>query len=295
MATLRDIKRRIKGVKNTQQITKAMKMVAAARLRRAQENIMNARPYSRKISAVLGHLLKLEGNSGDLFFQSRDVNRVALVVVTSDRGLCGSFNMNVIRNAEELLKGELKPLNDSGNVDIYCIGRKGNEYFTKREYNVVGSHIGIFSNLKFEFAVKLVTELTQRYLAGEIDKIVVAYNEFRSVMQQKYTLETLLPVEKIDSAESAEHHQAVEYIYEPDKQSIINSLLPRHLKALLWKILLESYAAELGARMTAMDMATENAKELIRSLTITFNKERQAAITKEILEIVSGANALKKS
>ncbi|MFH1194539.1 MAG: ATP synthase F1 subunit gamma [bacterium] len=294
MATLRDIKRRIKGVKNTQQITKAMKMVAAARLRRAQENIINARPYSRKISSVLGHLLKVEGNSRNVFFEAREVKRVALVVVTSDRGMCGSFNMNVIRNAEDSLKGELKSLNDAGNVDMYCIGKKGNDYFTKNSYNVVGSYPGIFAKLRFEFAVKMVSELSQRYINGEVDKIIIGYNEFRSVMQQKFVMGTFLPVEKIDSTENAVH-QAVDYIYEPDKQSIINSLLPRHLKAMMWKILLESYAAELGARMTAMDMATENAKELIRILTVTYNKERQAAITKEILEIVSGANALKKS
>lgn len=293
MATLRDIKRRIKGVKNTQQITKAMKMVAAARLRRAQENIINARPYSRKIAEVLGHLIKLEGNSGNIFFADREVKRIALVVVTSDRGLCGSFNMNVLRSSEELLNGELKVFNDAGNVDLYCVGKKGNDHFTKRNYKVVGSFAGIFSKLKFEFAVKMVSELSGRFVNGEIDKVIVVYNEFRSVMQQKTTVEQFLPIEKIISDENTDSALA-DFIFEPDKQNIINTLLPRHLKAMLWKVLLESFAAELGARMTAMDMATENAKELIRSLTITYNKERQATITKEILEIVSGANALKK-
>ncbi len=293
MATLRDIKRRIKGVKNTQQITKAMKMVAAARLRRAQENILNARPYSKKIAEVLQHLLSSEKNFNNPFFTEREIKKVAVVVVTSDRGLCGSFNMSVIRTVEEIAKGALSLFNNEGNLFLYCVGKKGNDYFTKRNYNVVGSYPGIFSHLKFEFASGLMKELMNKYQNGEIDKVFVVYNEFKSVIQQKTETEQILPIQSFEEKE--ESSRLTDYIYEPDKGKIISALLPKHLKAQMWRILLDSYAAELGARMTAMDMATENAKELIRSLQLTYNKERQASITKEILEIVSGANALKET
>ena len=294
MATLRDIKGRIKGVKSTQQITKAMKMVAAARLRRAQENIINAKPYSKKIAEMLGHLLNIEKNFNNPLFLEREVKRIAMIVVTSDRGLCGGFNMNVVSKAEEIAKDELASFNRDGNLDFYCIGKKGNDYFTKRPYNVVGSYPGIFSHLKFEFASGLIKELTAKYISGEIDKVLVVYNEFKSVIQQKTTVEQLFPIKPFE-VKNHEPVQDIDYIYEPDKASIINTLLPKHLNAQMWTTLLDSYAAELGARMTAMDMATENAKELIRSLNLTYNKVRQASITKEILEIVSGANALKDS
>jgi F-type H+-transporting ATPase subunit gamma len=293
MATLRDIKRRIKGVKNTQQITKAMKMVAAARLRRAQENIINSRPYSRKISEVLSHLLKIEKNINNQLITERNIENVALIVITSDRGLCGSFNINAIRFAEEYVNNELGELNKNSKVHLYCLGKKGNDYFTRRHYNVTGSYPGIFSSLKFEFASGLVRELTHKYLSGEIDKVLVVFNEFRSVIQQKTVIEQLLPIKPFEEAYGESNYS--EYIYEPDIAGIINSMLPKHLNAQMWRYLLESYAAELGARMTAMDMATENAKELIRSLNLTYNKERQASITREIIEIVSGANALRGS
>jgi F-type H+-transporting ATPase subunit gamma len=293
MATLRDIKRRIVGVKNTQQITKAMKMVAAARLRRAQENILNARPYSKKISSVLQHLLSIEKNFNNPLFNEREVKKIALVVVTSDRGLCGSFNMNVIRIAEEMVTGELASINATNNLQMYCVGKKGNDYFTKRNYPVVGSYPGIFSHLKFEFASSLIKELTTKYINCEIDKVVVIFNEFKSVIQQRTIVEQLFPIQPFETKET--DAKQTDYIYEPDKTRIIETLLPKHLNAQMWRVLLDSYAAELGARMTAMDMATENAKELIRSLNLTYNSKRQAAITTEILEIVSGANALKES
>ena len=294
MATLRDIKRRIVGVKNTQQITKAMKMVAAARLRRAQENIINARPYSKKILEVLSHLLELEGNSNNPLFAERKVKNVAVVLVTSDRGLCGGFNMNIIKKVEELAAGELREYYADGRLSLYCVGKKGVDYFSRKDYKIEGSYPYIFTGLKFDFAVKLVNELKKRYLSGEIDRVIIVYNEFKSVIQQKISDEQFLPVKPFEKKDGSKESFA-EFIYEPDKSTIIDKLIPRHLNAQMWKVLLESYAAELGARMTAMDMATENAKELIKSLQLTFNKERQAAITKEILEIVSGANALKES
>jgi F-type H+-transporting ATPase subunit gamma len=294
MATLRDIKHRLIGVRNTQQITKAMKMVAAARLRRAQENIINARPYSKKITEVLQHLLTVERNSNNPLFLEREVNNVAIIVITSDRGLCGAFNMNVIRAAEQLVKDEIVGNPQGIKLNLYCLGKKGNDHFSKRNYDVVGSHPGIFTHLKFEFALGLIKELTNKYVSGEIDKVLVVFNEFKSIIQQKTAIEQLIPIKKFESKNSSSEI-GPDFIYEPDKVKIINSLLPKHLNAQMWRYLLESYAAELGARMTAMDMATENAKELIRSLNLTYNKVRQASITKEILEIVSGANSLLES
>lgn len=296
MATLRDIKRRITGVKNTQQITKAMKMVAAARLRRAQENIMNARPYSRKIAQVLSHLIKLEKEVDNPLFSKTEEEKVAIVVVTSDRGLCGSFNMNAIRKTEELVREEYKDVYDKGNLSLYCVGKKGHDHFKNRAYNIAGAYPGIFSNLKFEFASSMAEELTNKFLNNVYDKVIIVYSQFKSAIQQELKVEQFLPIIPFESdEENSEDEIQIDYIYEPDKQTIIRKLLPRHLKAQFWKALLDSYAAELGARMTAMDMATENAKELIRELNITYNKERQAAITTEILEIVSGANALKEA
>lgn len=294
MATLRDIKRRIVGVKNTQQITKAMKMVAAARLRRAQENIINSRPYSKKINQVLTHLLQAEKQFTNPLLVEREIKNVAVVVVTSDRGLCGGFNMNVIRATEELIKNEYLSYHQTESISLYCVGKKANDYFSKRNFVLSGSYTGIFSNLKFEFSSSLIKELSGKFIAGELDKVLVIYNEFKSVIQQKTVIEQILPIKPFEEKES-ETAANFEYIYEPNKAGIITDLLPKHLNAQMWRVLLESYAAELGARMTAMDMATENAKELIKSLQLTYNKERQAAITKEILEIVSGANALKES
>ncbi|MBZ0178508.1 MAG: ATP synthase F1 subunit gamma [Melioribacteraceae bacterium] len=294
MATLRDIKRRIVGVKNTQQITKAMKMVAAARLKRAQDNMLAAKPYSQKVAEVLSNLIRSENNISNPLFVEREVKKIAVVLLTSDRGLCGGFNMNAIRKAQELIQKKYKSLVDNNSLSLYCVGKKGNDFFKKNFDNVSGSYPGIFSELKFEFASSMVTDFVNKFLKGEIDKVVVVYNQFKSVVQQEVVEEQLLPILPFETSEE-DSASNTEFIFEPDKISIINSLLPKHLNAQFWKALLESYAAELGARMTAMDMATENAKEIIRSLQIKYNKERQAAITKEILEIVSGANALKSA
>ncbi|MFC2133272.1 ATP synthase F1 subunit gamma [Bacteroidota bacterium] len=296
MATLRDIKRRIVGIKNTQQITKAMKMVAAARLRRAQENIISARPYSKRISEMLSHLLNIENGYSNPLLEKREVEneKVAIVAVTSDRGLCGAFNMNIIRTVEDLVKEEYNEQYAAGNLSLYCVGKKCYDYFVRRDYNIVDKHIGIFTGLNFDFAVKFISELKQKYLNKEYDKVVVVFNEFKSVIQQKIIVNQLLPL-SFETPDEDEEPKFVDYIYEPDRKEIINTLLPKHINAQMWRILLDSYAAELGARMAAMDMATENAKDMISSLQLTYNKERQAAITTELLEIVSGANALKES
>jgi F-type H+-transporting ATPase subunit gamma len=293
MATLRDIKSRITGVKNTQQITKAMKMVAAARLRRAQDNMINARPYSRKVEELLNNLFNIEKNIQNPLLSERKVDSIAVIVVTSDRGLCGGFNMNVIRAAEDLIKTEYADYLKENKLSLFCVGKKGVDHFTRRNYNISKKFPGIFTNLKFDFASQFMTDLTGKFLSAEYDKLVVVYNRFKSVSQQVVITKQLLPFLP-EQQENKEINTGPEYIFEPDKVSIINSLLPKYLNAQIWTILLNSYAAELGARMTAMDIATENAKDLIRTLQITYNKERQASITSEILEIVSGANALKE-
>ncbi|MEI7812341.1 MAG: ATP synthase F1 subunit gamma [Ignavibacteria bacterium] len=295
MATLRDIKRRIVGVKSTQQITKAMKMVATAKLRRAQDNMINARPYSKKITEVLTNLLKQSSDLNNPLLTEREVKNIAVVVLTSDRGLCGSFNMNILREAANLIHGKYESLNNSGNLFVYCLGKKGCDYFTKGNYKISGQYPGIFSSLKFQTASNLVNELRHRFLNNEIDKVLVVHNEFKSVMQQNLVIEQFLPVPKTqdEKIENGGKGNKTDCIYEPDAKAIINNLLPKHLNSQMWRMLLESYASELGARMTAMDMATENAKEMIRTLQLHYNKVRQSSITKEILEIVSGANALK--
>ncbi|MFN3694486.1 MAG: ATP synthase F1 subunit gamma [Ignavibacterium sp.] len=292
MATLRDIKQRIKGVKSTQQITKAMKMVAAAKLRRATDAIINARPYARKIQTLLSHLASDDDLMSNPLFITRDVKKVAVVVVTADRGLCGAFNTNIIREATRYIKEELEAQNISHS--LYCLGKKGSDYFSKRNYNVVQKYPGIFSSLNYSIAQRLSDQLISGFVKGEFDKVILIFNEFKSIIQQKIVIEQFLPI-PIEGSTDNENHAEANYIYEPDQKAIFEYLIPKHLKAQLWRVLLESNAAEFAARMTAMDNATTNAKELIRTLNLKYNKERQAAITKEILEIVSGANALKAS
>lgn len=292
MATLRDIKQRIKGVKSTQQITKAMKMVAAAKLRRATDAILNARPYARKIQTLLSHLASNDDLMSNPLFKSRPVKNVAVVVVTADRGLCGAFNTNIIREATRYIQEELQEKNVSHS--LFCLGKKGSDYFSKRNYNVVQKYPGIFASLNYSVAQRLSDQLIAGFLSGEFDKVILIFNEFKSIIQQKIVVEQFLPISVEDNVKGESHAEA-NYIYEPNQKAIFEYLIPKHLKAQLWRVLLESNAAEFAARMTAMDNATTNAKELIRTLNLKYNKERQAAITKEILEIVSGANALKAS
>lgn len=290
MATLRDIKTRIKGVQNTQQITNAMKMVAAAKLRRAQENVVNARPYAKQISKMLSHLVTEDDITNNEYLIQRTVKNVAVVVVSADRGLCGAFNTNLIKEAVRYINDELNPENIGAH--LFCIGKKGYDYFNKRNYNLTGKRLGLFSSLDYGQVLSISEELIKGYLDGRFDKIVIIYNEFKSIIHQKIVVGQFLPIPLNENKED-EPTKSVDYIFEPNQNAIFRFLLPKHLKAQIWRILLESNAAELGSRMTAMDNATTNAKELIRTLKIKYNSERQAAITKEILEIVSGANALK--
>jgi F-type H+-transporting ATPase subunit gamma len=288
MATLRDIKRRIKGVQSTQKITKAMKMVAAVKLRRAQGSVINARPYARNINLMFSRLVSEEDRLSHKLIAEREEKNIAVVVVTADRGLCGSFNTNIIKEGVRFVE-ELK--RDGISSSIYCVGKKGFDYFSKRGYNLFGKTTGLFSALHFNYAVNIYNELTQQFLSGKFDKIAIIYNEFKSIIQQKIIIEQYLPI-PVSGGDNSEFLIGANYIFEPSQKYIFEYLVPKHLEAQMWRVLLESNAAELGARMTAMDNATTNAKELIRTLQLKYNKERQAAITKEILEIVSGANAL---
>ncbi len=291
MATLRDIRRRIKGVQNTEQITKAMKMVAAAKLRRAQENVISARPYARKISGLVNHLLTDEPSGTNELLLTRQTKKVLVVVLTSDRGLCGAFNTNILKEAVRLIEEDLIP--QQLEYSLFCIGKKGFDFFRKRDYSITGNALGVFGHLKFTDALSISSEMISGYLKGDFDKVIVVYNEFKSVVRQEIVREQYLPI-SFDNGEKVKQ-QSTDYIYEPGQKEIIDSLLPKHLQSQMWRILLESNASEFGARMTAMDNASTNAKDLIRSLKITYNKARQAAITKEILEVVSGANASKSA
>jgi len=292
MATLRDIKLRIKGVKSTQQITKAMKMVAAAKLRRATESILNARPYAKKISVLLSHLVNEDDKQSNPLFAEREVKNVAVIIVTADRGLCGAFNTNILKEATRYVEEEIRQ--KGLEHQLYCLGKKGSDYFGRRNYNVAASYPGIFSQINYSVAQKLVDEIIPKYLDGSIDKVIIIFNEFKSIIQQKIVVEQFLPITSGEE-KANDKHEVANYIYEPDQKAIFNYLIPKHLKGQMWRVLLESNASEFAARMTAMDNATTNAKELIRSLSLTYNSKRQAAITTEILEIVSGANALKEN
>ncbi|MBJ6726049.1 ATP synthase F1 subunit gamma [Geomesophilobacter sediminis] len=286
MANLKAIKKRIVSVKNTGQITKAMKMVSAAKLRRAQENVVAARPYAGKLGEVLERLAKSQESDPSPLMVKRDGGRALLVVVTSDRGLCGGFNANIIKAAERFIKGRSGEFKE---ITLLTLGRKGYEFLRNR-HTVRKHHGDVFSTLSYPTAALVAREIIEGYLAEEYDEVFVLYNAFRSVMSQDITLEQLLPV--VPKAVETEE-QAVEYIYEPSKAALLDELLPKHIEVQLFKALLESVAAEHGARMTAMDSASKNAAEMIGKLTLIYNRARQAAITTELMEIISGAESIK--
>ena len=294
MATLREVRARIIGVKTTQKITRAMKMVAAAKLRRAQAGVVAARPYSHKMKDLLDHLVESSDTSLNSLVSPRETRSVAFVVVTSDRGLCGAFNSNLLRAAVEHVDKHYAAENESGNLKVFCVGRKGFDFFSKRHYKVVGKHIGVYNNLVFAQARMIARELVDGYMKEEFDKVKVIYNEFKSVAQQRIVIDQFLPV-SVSSGDVNAAKRSVHYIYEPNPIAIVNALIPKHLDFQMWRILLESNASEQGARMAAMDNATENANEMISMLQLAYNKARQGSITKELLEVVGGAEALNKT
>ena len=291
-ASLRDIRKRIGSIRFIQQITKAMKMVAAAKLRRAQESMLATRPYAAKMFEVLSSLAVRTSPDAHPLLYRREPKRVEVVVFTSDRGLCGAFNMNLIQRAEKfMVEGR-----SGGEAPSFSfIGRKGRDYFRKRNVKMRREYVNLFGKVDFPLAARIGEDLVQSYIAEQVDAIYLLYSEFRSAMQQRILLEKILPVTpKISGdGEGAKGPAAVEYIYEPSEGEILEKLLPMYVEVQVYRALLESAASEFGARMTAMENATNNAAEMIDKLTLIYNKARQAAITKELIEIVSGAEALK--
>lgn len=301
MANLKEVRERIRSVKNTQQITSAMKMVSAAKLRRAQQAITDLRPYAEKLDEMLTNILtNLEGDANTSFNKVRPVNGACVVVVTSNRGLAGAFNANVIKAAEATIK-EHQLLGLSGTLDIVCIGKKGGDYF-RRHYANAGNvrinldYLDLFADLSFDHT-KVVPQLVMnRFESGRYDQVFVAYARFKNAAVQFSTCDQFLPV--VDKREDGEKNSSgmrADYIFEPSKEALLDYLVPSILQTKFQSFLLDTHASEHGARMTAMDKATENAQELLKDLKITYNKARQEAITTEILEIVSGAAALEAS
>lgn len=293
MASLKEVRNRITSVSSTQQITKAMKMVAAAKLRRAQDNILRMRPYAQRLSGILANLSSLtESSVENKYSVRRDVNRVLIIAVTSDRGLAGAFNSNIIKTVTTLAATRYSSQMEAGNVTFLTIGKKGFEALTKRGYNVIGDYNTIFTNLSFDTVRAAAERAMDGFVDGEFDQVELVYNEFKNVATQIVRTEQFLPIEEQPVDDSKAATLVADYTFEPSKEEIIQELIPKSLKIQVYKAVLESNASEHGARMTAMDKATENAGELLKELKLTYNRTRQAAITKEILEIVGGAEAL---
>jgi F-type H+-transporting ATPase subunit gamma len=294
LATLRDIRRRIVSIKSTQQITKAMKMVAAAKLRRAQDRMLRARPYARSIDELLGHVAAKVDPALHPLLAVREAQKVAFVVVTGDRGLCGSFNANLIRRAAN----EINAARENGiDVALIPVGKKGFDYFNRRQYPILERYINFFNALDFSHAQDIAALIQAQYINGRLDRIYLVFNEFKSAVQQNIIVQQLLPIVPRPPQEensSALKSLGADFLFEPSPGKILDTLCPRYLNIEIWQSLLESFAAEMGARMAAMSAATDNAKEIIYQLTLYYNKVRQATITKELIDIVSGAEALKR-
>jgi len=282
MANLKVIRDRIKSVKSIQKVTKAMKMVAAAKMRKSQERMENSRPYSNSLTEVIQHLLA--DVERDLFplLEEREIKRKAYVVVSADRGLAGAFNTNIIKIAQ-------KEIDQFGkkNIDLFCIGKKSRDHFKKRQYNIIESHIDFWADMQFDTAMMIGRSIIDHFLSGKVDEIHVVYNYFVNVAQQEVKSEILLPLSYDEQKKTRSGR-----LYEPSKEDLVRTMIPKHLNVQIWKYLLESYASEQAARMLSMENATTNAQDMIKNLTLEFNKARQAAITTEMLEIVGGAEAL---
>ncbi len=292
MATLRDIRRRIVAVRNTSQITSAMRMVAAAKLRKAQNAIIAARPYAAKVAEILQNLAHAERyNFAHPFFEERaEVRNVLLIVVASDRGLCGAFNANVLKAAQYYIERKFPEEFPKARVHIVAVGKRAVQYFQRRREHVVLSLPDVFGRLDFSTVLRIAPYVGDGFISGEYDRVFVLFNEFRSILRQEVRRNQVLP---IVTATKQERHDTGDYIYEPSRAEILEALLPQYVNLQIWSALLESHAAEHAARMVAMDNATTNARDLIASLQLEYNKARQAAITKEMLEIVGGAEALR--
>ena len=292
MPSLKEVKTRITSVISTQQITKAMKMVAAAKLRKSQDRILQFRPFAKQLAYLLRNLSSASSDGIEWYNAQRPTRKVLIVVVSSDRGLCGGFNSNVIKATNRLIQEEYLEQARAGGVSVLPIGKKAFEYFGKRSLNVVDGYWSIFAHLTFERVSEAAEYMMDAFRRADYDKVVIVYNEFKNVATQILRVEQFLPIELPKAKTKG---QEVDYIYQPNREEIISGLIPKSLKVQLFKGVIDSNAAENGARMTAMDKATENAGELLKDLKLTYNRTRQAAITKEILEIVAGAEALKSS
>ncbi len=287
---LKEVRNRIKSVQNTQQITKAMKMVSAAKLRKAQEGIVQMRPYARKLQELLTNIVSgSEGEGSMKLAAERPVERVLFIVITSDRGLAGAYNANIIKQAKLAIKESYLGQQAKGNVHIWSIGKKGYEHFLKSNYKVDATHKDIFLHLSFENVQACAQAAMKAFENKEFDVIELVYSEFKNAATQRFVVERFLPIPKIQPKPGAKKS---DFIFEPAKEQLIAELMPKILNTQLFKAVLDANASEHGARMTAMDKATENANELLRSLKISYNRARQAAITTELTEIVSGAAAL---
>jgi F-type H+-transporting ATPase subunit gamma len=291
MATLRDIQRRIKSVQSTQKITKAMKLVAAAKFRRAQERILEARPYAKKMNELVGSLVERAGDITHPLLARRDTGRKRLVIVTADKGLCGAFNSNILRESLRFLRGA-----EEASVTLVVVGKKARDFYRRRHFAVKSELLGFWDRLAYSHAQEIANGVMRDYLAEEVDEVQLMYNEFRSVAVQRPVRQQLLPIQAgAESDDKDDAGPSEEYIYEPGPESILASLLPRHVTTQVYRALMESAAGEYGARMTAMEAASKNAREMINVLTIQYNKARQERITKELLDIVGGAEALRQS
>jgi len=287
---LKEVRNRIKSVQNTQQITKAMKMVSAAKLRKAQDGIVQMRPYARKLQEVLSNIVSgSDGEGGSGLSVERPEEKVLLIVITSDRGLCGAYNANIIKLAKATIKEKYAAQAAKGNVSIWSIGKKGYEHFAKNKFKADATYKDIFLHLTFENVQTCAQAAVKAFENKEFDKVELVYSEFRNAATQRFTVEQFLPIPKIKKKEGA---KTSDFIFEPSKEALIAELMPKILNTQLFKAVLDANASEHGARMTAMDKATENANELLKALKISYNRARQAAITTELTEIVSGAAAL---
>lgn len=291
MANLKEVRIRITSVSSTQQITKAMKMVSAAKLKRATNAIIQLRPYANKLKEILSNLSASLEDGVSVYTQEREVKNVLLVVVTSNRGLAGAFNTNVIKTTNLLIAEKYSSFQKTGNLHIVAIGKKGQDYYEKRKYNVIGNNNEVFAALNFENVSLITDAIMDGFVGGKYDKVEVVYNQFKNAAMQILTVEQLLPVPKVEKKEQVSANQ-VDYILEPSQEEIVEQLIPKNIKLQLYKAVLDSHASEHGARMTAMDKATDNAGDLLKKLKLAYNQARQAAITTELSEIVSGAAAL---
>jgi F-type H+-transporting ATPase subunit gamma len=296
MPSLIDIRRRVRAVKSTQQITKAMKMVSSSKLRRAQERILRSRPYAQEMLRVFNNLASRTDHSRHPLLQDKAPGRTLLVVITADRGLAGSFNANVIKGAAEFIS--TRPRDAGREIALALVGRKGRDFFLRRGFDVRYEEVGLFQNVKWTHAQTIANTAIKEFLEGDVSNVYLVYNEFRSVMTQRVVVERLLPIANLAATENADGtpvgrgSDQIDYLYEPTPEELLGTFLPFHVAVQVNRALLESSAAEHAARMTAMDSATRNAREMVDRLTLYMNKVRQAAITREIIEIVAGAQSV---